>query len=226
MSFGAGSEWGRWDVHIHTPSTALNNQFGTDAWDEYVARLRSATPPAIGLGITDYLSIDGYVELRQRWVAGELPNVKLLFPNVEFRLTVNTERARGINLHLLFSPDEEDHERRIREKLALLTFTADGNRYSCSRPDLIRLGAAHDASLTSERARLEEGTKQFKVEFSELRDWYRGDKWLQRNCLVAIAGGPNDGTSGVQHDDAFASMRREIQRFAHIIFSGNPGGPR
>ncbi len=31
----AGSEWRRWDLHIHTPGTALNNQFGD--WDECLA---------------------------------------------------------------------------------------------------------------------------------------------------------------------------------------------
>jgi energy-coupling factor transporter ATP-binding protein EcfA2 len=39
---------------------------------------------------------------------------------------------------------------------------------------------------------------------------------------VAVVAGKNDGTSGLQKDDAFAATREEIQRFANIIFSGNP----
>ena len=39
-----------------------------------------------------------------------MPNVKLLIPNVEMRLDLATERRRPINLHLLFSPEDDDHE--------------------------------------------------------------------------------------------------------------------
>ena len=31
-----GSEWRRWDLHVHTPDTALNDQFG--GWEEYPPR--------------------------------------------------------------------------------------------------------------------------------------------------------------------------------------------
>ena len=30
-----GSQWRKWDLHIHTPASYLDNQFGDD-WDEYV----------------------------------------------------------------------------------------------------------------------------------------------------------------------------------------------
>lgn len=33
-----GSEWHKWDLHVHTPASSLNNQFGyiEETWDEYV----------------------------------------------------------------------------------------------------------------------------------------------------------------------------------------------
>ena len=33
-----GSEWRKWDLHVHTPASVLNNQFGAD-WDKYVYEL-------------------------------------------------------------------------------------------------------------------------------------------------------------------------------------------
>ena len=30
----AGSVWRRWELHVHTPETILNNQFGD--WEEYL----------------------------------------------------------------------------------------------------------------------------------------------------------------------------------------------
>ena len=29
-----GSEWRKWDFHVHTPYSVLNNQFGIDASDD------------------------------------------------------------------------------------------------------------------------------------------------------------------------------------------------
>lgn len=40
-----GSEWHRWEPHIHAPGTILNNQFGTgDPWSVYLTTLEGATP--------------------------------------------------------------------------------------------------------------------------------------------------------------------------------------
>lgn len=33
-----GSMWGKWDLHVHTPESVLNNKFGID-WDNYVCML-------------------------------------------------------------------------------------------------------------------------------------------------------------------------------------------
>jgi energy-coupling factor transporter ATP-binding protein EcfA2 len=40
---------------------------------------------------------------------------------------------------------------------------------------------------------------------------------------VAIACKTGDGTSGLKDDDAFAAMRKELENFADIMFSGRPG---
>ena len=35
-----GSEWHRWEPHIHAPATILNNQFGaSDPWGTYLTTL-------------------------------------------------------------------------------------------------------------------------------------------------------------------------------------------
>ena len=40
-----GSEWRRWEPHIHAPGTAMNNQFsGPTAWEDYLTALEQATP--------------------------------------------------------------------------------------------------------------------------------------------------------------------------------------
>src|SRR5712691_4315423 len=101
---GRGSLWNRWDPHLHAPGTLLNDQFKGD-WGKYFDRIENASPIVRALGVTDYFSIEAYKEfLRQR--AKRLPNVQFVFPNVEMRLDVSTERRAALNLHLLFSPED------------------------------------------------------------------------------------------------------------------------
>lgn len=44
-----GSEWHRWEPHIHAPGTILNNQFGAaDPWGGYLTSLEGLTPVLSG----------------------------------------------------------------------------------------------------------------------------------------------------------------------------------
>lgn len=69
MDYIRGSEWGRWDLHVHTPCSVLNNQFGPD-WDVYVKNLfnRAISADIKAIGITDYFSIDGYKKLKNEYL--------------------------------------------------------------------------------------------------------------------------------------------------------------
>lgn len=220
-----GATWHRWDPHIHTPGTALNDRYGSgDPWSAFLHRIETAEPPIRALGVTDYCGIDGYVEvIRQQKEHGRLKGIGLIFPNVEFRLTIETTKGSGINLHLLFSPEALDHVERIRHALSKLTFRHPPETYRCTREDLIRLGRAFDASLTDQRAAYQEGVNQFKVSLEAVEDEFANSAWLRENCLVAVSGGGSDGTSGLQGDGGgWAATRKNIERFADIIFSANP----
>ena len=43
----AGSTWRRWDLHIHTPGTILNDQFGS--WDDFLAAIEAQSEEREGL---------------------------------------------------------------------------------------------------------------------------------------------------------------------------------
>ena len=53
LSISTGSQWRRWDPHIHTPDTLLNDQF--DDWESYLQKLENSAPQVEALGITDTL---------------------------------------------------------------------------------------------------------------------------------------------------------------------------
>lgn len=59
-----GSIWHKCDFHIHSPFSALGNKFGSE-FDVYVKTIfKQAIEKKIEvIGITDYLSIDGYKKI-------------------------------------------------------------------------------------------------------------------------------------------------------------------
>jgi energy-coupling factor transporter ATP-binding protein EcfA2 len=222
-SFGRGSLWHRWDPHIHAPGTILEDEFeGPDAWEEYLVRIETATPTVAALGITDYWSIDLYERVMAAQAEDRLPDVELIFANVEMRLGVATGSGSAVNAHLLISPEDPDHVEEARRFLSSLTFSAKREVYSCTREDLIRLGRAHDKGATEDGAALRVGTNQFKTTAPELRKALDDSEWAQKNIVVAVAATTGSGTSGMQGDASMASTRQEIERLAEVIFSGTP----
>jgi ABC-type lipoprotein export system ATPase subunit len=217
-----GSLWHRWDFHLHAPGTLLSDQFKGD-WAAYINRIKNSSPVVRALGVTDYFSIGTYRSVRQHFEKGELGEVKFIFPNVEMRLDIKTDKQVPINIHLLFSSEDEDHEDEIERLLGQLKFEYRDRTYACTLSELAMLGKEHlrQSNLDESVAR-RTGANQFKVSLQDLRNLFRREKWLRRNCLVAVAGSSTDGTAGLQVDDSYSAMRREIERFADVIFASTP----
>lgn len=175
----SGSNWHRWDPHLHAPGTVLNNQYrGEDAWEQFLHRVETATPQIRALGITDYYGVDVYEAVVAKKKEGRLPGVGLIFPNVEMRYGIGTAKGSPINVHLLVSPEDPDHVEQIRRFLRALSFTAHGESFRCDRTDLIRLGRAHDKAQQDEHAAMAAGANQFKVNPDQLREEWKKSTWV------------------------------------------------
>lgn len=215
-----GSQWHRWEPHIHAPGTILNNQFGAaDPWDTYLTTLEGLTPKIEAIAVTDYYVTDTYEEFLKQKAAGRLPNAKLLFPNIELRLDV-AAKSGFVNIHLLVSPEDPEHLAEVKRILTRLQFHAHNDRFDCTRDELIKLGKRADPTITDDSAALRHGATQFKVNFDQLRKVIHESEWAKKNILIAVAGGAGDGTSGVRQA-ADTTVRQEIEKFAHIIFSSS-----
>ncbi|MCX5565654.1 TrlF family AAA-like ATPase [Alcaligenes phenolicus] len=217
-----GAVWRRWDPHIHAPGTILNDQYGKQSWDEFLRRIESADPPIQALGITDYYSLDCYEEVLEKQREGRLSEVGLIFPNIEMRYGIGTGKGNPINFHLLVSPEDPGHVEEIRRFLRSFTFDAHGDSYRCDKADLIRLGYACDSRVQDDETALAVGTNQFKVSPEQLRSEWRRNQWVRDNVLIAVAASSGDGTAGLQGDASLDTLRKEIERFARIIFSAQP----
>ncbi|MER8458392.1 AAA family ATPase [Mesorhizobium sp. M1300] len=217
----SGSLWLRWEPHIHAPGTVLNDQFsGADTWEEYLAKIETATPTIRALGVTDYYLLDTYERVRDaKHRDGRLPGVDLVFPNIELRLAFGTVKGNWVNCHLLVNPQDPDHVGATQRFLAQLSFEYSGDRFTCTPDELTRLGSKIDPNLSG-RGALARGATQFKVSFEQLGELYRAIDWAKNNILIAVAGSEHDGTSGMRGESEGA-QRQEVERFAHIVFASS-----
>jgi hypothetical protein len=216
-----GSEWLRWEPHIHAPGTILNDGYnGPDVWERYLDALEQVTPTLRAIGVTDYYSIETYKRLKDAQDKGSKLKNCLLFPNVELRLDLGTKKGNQVNIHLLVSPEDPDHVAELERFLGRLEFIAYDDRFVCTPADLMRLGRRHAPDAKEDPSALKQGTNQFKVSREDLMTNYNSIGWAKENILIAVAGGA-DGTSGVQ-DPSDMTLREEIEKASHGIFASSP----
>jgi len=104
-----GSEWAKWDLHVHTPMSIVQHYGGNqdEVWEKYVTDLENLPEEIKVIGVNDYLFIDGYEKLLEYKSQGRLPNIDLLLPMIELRLSqlVGSNETKKINFHIIFSND-------------------------------------------------------------------------------------------------------------------------
>lgn len=111
-----GSEWRKWDLHVHAPGTRLNDQYKIDGkkinhpgadskefWDKFCQIIQNSDVDVIG--ITDYFTFNTYFAFIKEYKQRYPEDRKVFFPNLELRLpsAVNSS-GQHVNFHMLF-PD-------------------------------------------------------------------------------------------------------------------------
>ncbi|WP_336690375.1 MULTISPECIES: TrlF family AAA-like ATPase [unclassified Chryseobacterium] len=118
MTINRGSEWRKWDLHIHTPAS-INQNYGNnnDGWEKFINALENLPSDVKVIGITDYYFIDGYEKVMEYKQNGRLTNIEKIFPILEFRIdtfgSASESKLQKINLHILFNLDEADLKKEI-----------------------------------------------------------------------------------------------------------------
>jgi len=109
IHFERGSEWRKWDLHVHLPGTKLNNGYGSikqnsNVLNRFCTILHNSDVQAFGL--TDYFSLDTFFLATKHYRSLFPQDDKLFIPNLELRLTTAVNRSgEVINIHLLFNPN-------------------------------------------------------------------------------------------------------------------------
>ena len=217
-----GSEWRKWDLHIHTPGTAKNDHYGNsdEVWERYIDALEKSDVTVFG--ITDYFSISNYIKVKEYQKQDRLKG-KFLLPNVELRIYPVTDKSKLINIHAIFDPslDVEDIE---REFFRQLQFTYNSASYSCIENDLAKLGRIVENNQNmSDDVAIKKGIDAFAVSYEALKDVIDKD-FFKGHVIIALSNGSKDGVTGILNQEGnMQPLRKEITRMSDIILSGNPG---
>lgn len=214
MKYPRGSEWRKWDYHVHTPASWYYKG-GEDAYPKIVDAIHQSDYAAFG--INDYLTVDGYLNLR--------PVVKKpIFPVVEFRMTdilVDKNKAGGphFNFHLLFTNDDNCLGN-ISSFLAALQFEDfHGNKRNLTAAEIEDFGKQVTPSETDPAKLRNAAMEKIKFRFSDVTEMLKA-KGLRDQCLVIM---PYDEHGGIDNIDPNADglQKSGLIRGADMIGSSS-----
>nr|WP_321497571.1 AAA family ATPase [uncultured Methanolobus sp.] len=241
LDYSRGSEWRRWDLHIHTPGTLKNDQFQgsnlDEKWNRYYGDINNyieegnCRQDIAVIGVTDYISIDNFKKIKSD---DRLPDsIKLIIPNVEMRISPITGSGIPINIHCLFNPDiVNELENRF---FAKLKFDYGDTNYSAARSELIRFGRDFEGNPTlDENVSIKKAKEQYVISFKSLKSIFDEDVDLRNQTIIVVSNKSNDGASGcTNHSDFFINLeggsrrsqleasRQSIYKLSDAIFSSN-----
>ena len=239
-----GSEWRKWNFHIHTKGTNKNDQFSSTTMDDffYTFFKKAYEHEISAIAITDYFSIERYLEaIEYKNTIGDKANATgeklfspeeitftkdiFIFPNVELRMLPATDKGRLINIHCVFNPDYvADLENDFFSHIA----NQDGVKMN--RHGITNYGKTLDPNINEPHKQYEKGIENFVIDLKSLRELISTNKKFRDNTLLIVSNSNNDGASGTQkHYDLFENengsldgLRKSIYYISDAIFSANP----
>ena len=238
-----GSEWRKWDLHVHTKGTNKNDQFSSDSTESFFELFfkKAIENNISAIGITDYFTIDNYkkaklyVSLIETKVNNlgeklfsdlEISFIKriFIFPNIELRMMPSTGIEKLINIHCIFNPEyvtELDND--------FFSTIENQDRYKMNRAGFISYGRSLKPHLTDDDLLFKEGINNFVIDPKSIKELIDKNSNFKNNTIIVVSNSSNDGNSGLQkHYDLFEGeqssldgVRRTIYNISNAIFSTN-----
>jgi hypothetical protein len=239
-----GSQWNKWNLHVHTKGTNKNDQFTSATMDEFFGCFfKEAIKKNIkAIGITDYFTIDNYRKAIEYaslistktddkgvkiFTEDEVSFVEgiYLFPNVELRMMPSTGAGKLINIHCIFNPEyvadlENDFFNTIENQ----------DRFKMNRNGFIGYGKHLKPELENEQGLVQLGIDNFVIDPKTVKEIIDKNSRFRDNTIVIVSNSNKDGNSGLQkHYDLFDGesgaldgVRKTIYHLSNAVFSANP----
>lgn len=233
MDYLRGSEWRRWDFHLHTPFTKKNDLYsgnGDEKWAQFYADVKSyigdGTDPQrkiAAVGITDYFSIENYKKIKSDGILDKY--IDFIFPNIELRC-LPLKGGVMMNVHLLINPSFVDKVDTV--VLSNLKYKLSTGEYCARKEDLIRFGKYLDPTLDDYRAYIK-GVESFHINFDDITSLFSNHPECRDNILVLLPNRSTDGASAVANPNSpsqdlvdLFEYRKDLYRVTNLILSATP----
>lgn len=241
MNSQYGSEWRKWDFHVHTPYSILNNQYGVDPFDssddfdKYVIELftRAVDKGIAAIGITDYFMIDGYKRIRTEYLDNPekmkecFPDDELrrkveqifIFPNIEFRIPTFVAGKKSVNYHVLFSDQVPLNE--IEENfLHLLPITPEfDKKRALTRTNIEAIGKMVKEDNGNSGSDLIVGLEQITVSDDKIQELLTSNSVFSGKYLIVVP--VDEHLPKVQWKGRDYLSRKALHRQAHCYMTSN-----
>ena len=213
-----GSEWTKWDLHMHTPAS---NGDKSDNWvNEFVEVLNSSDVEVFA--ITDYFTLDGYKALLQH----KDKIKKSLFPGIELRLedsilpsrhrNQKKKTARPIHVQIIFD-NEDQFLPKIQEFVRSLQFkNFEDVSNDLTRENIIKVGLQKNSSLSNDDAYIE-GCRQIRISKDQIKNKLK-EKGIEERALIIL---PYEKYGGIDEIDPHTDslIKSRLTKFADVIES-------
>ena len=247
MQCSYGSIWRKWDFHVHTPYSILNNNYGFNPFeltesdletefDEYVKKLFTLAVEnnVAAIGITDYFMLEGYKRIKEKYLSSPskmlqcFPDDELrrkiekifVFPNIELRLENFVGRnANSVNYHVIFSNDITIQE--IEENfLHRLTFNYDsGNTRSLTLSNIKELGSQIKNNNNDSGSDLLVGLNHVTVNYADIQKVLENNPTFRNKYLITVP--VDEDLSQISWNGRDYSTRRNIYKQCHCLLTSN-----
>lgn len=233
INYDRGSEWRKWDLHVHTPSSICQNYGGDtdEVWERYISDLESLPQEFSVLGINDYLFIDGYERLKkEKEENNRLQNIDLLLPVLEFRLNnlagIGFGKLDRINLHVIFSDEIPVNiiKDQFLNTLVQSYIINDGRKWEgvVTKDSLVELGAEIKSGIPVEEiskygSDLEEGFNNLNLNLENIIQSLNKERFKGK-YLIAVGKTEWDA---MKWTDASIATKKHIINTADIVFTAS-----
>lgn len=204
--YSRGSEWRKWDLHVHVPGTALSDGYdkkdGKLDWDRAAEIIENSDVQV--LGITDYFSAKNTIDFIKYYKAKYPESEKLLLVNIELRLNESVNSSTDlVHFHVLFRDSvTEDKIFEFLHKLRTQITDTFRRHKSCAELS----GSDYDKATVTRN----EIKKAFHDTF--------GTEVESTEHVIFLAPANNDGMRTQRGHQRKANLTDEIDKDVHAVF--------
>lgn len=232
-NYKVGSEWRKWDLHVHTPASIVQHYGdGNDEnWEKYIKDLEGLPEEFKVLGINDYFFIDGYERVKkEKEVNGRLKNIDLILPVIELRI----DKLAGLefsntlkpNMHIIFS--NEVSVDTIKEQFLpelKYSYTLENGKKSEARitPSSLEKLGREIYELTPEDKRttsnfLQIGFSNVAIDDKEIIKVLENNVYFKDKYLIGLG---KSEWSNIKWTSSSTAGKRDIIEKSHMVFAAS-----